>query len=193
MNKIYAFYDSIQTENQSEEFSCANYWKTSWEQNGWETAMLNRSHAQSCPMYGKLQQKVMNLGLSLPPELATEFNKISARFARWCALHAAGGGWMSDYDVFNRSFKPEAAEKTEEKNTLLIVGEPAYLFYATQEHCGKAIKKFLTSEFMKDDKLVPEYELLEINQTTAGYRKSVVHVKKTEDETRSSIMQKLLK
>jgi hypothetical protein len=193
MNKIYAFYDSIQTENQGEEFSCANWWKTSWEKQGWETYMLNRSHAQASPLYSKLQQKVMNLGLKLPPELTAQFNKISARFARWCALHAAGGGWMSDYDVFNKSFKPEAAEKIEEKNTLLVVGDPAYLFYATQEHCGKAIKKLLTEEYIKEGKLVPEYELLEISQTTKGFQKNIVHAKKTEDETRSSVMQKLMK
>jgi hypothetical protein len=193
MKRIYAYYTSIQTEDQGEEFACANWWKTSWEKQGWETVMLNNSHARGCPLYNKMQQKIMNLGLAMLPELATSFNKISARFARWCALHAAGGGWMSDYDVFNRSFTPEAAEKTEEKHTLLVVGEPAYLFYATQQHCGKAVQKFLTSEIIQDNSIVPEYKLLEAPQTTAGFRKSVVHVKKTEDETRSSIMQKLMK
>ena len=35
MKKVYAYYQSIPLSNQNEEFSCANWWKHSWEKNGW--------------------------------------------------------------------------------------------------------------------------------------------------------------
>ena len=96
MKNIYAFYTSIQLADQNEEFACSNWWKTSWEKLGWKTFMLNRSHAQGSHLYNKLASKMMNATSKLPQERRSEVDWLMARFSRWCALHAAGGGWMSE-------------------------------------------------------------------------------------------------
>ena len=104
--KIYAYYQNIAQSKQGEEFACANWWKTSWTNLGWEPVMLNRSHAMGSPLYNKLQQKLMTTAMGLDPVLLNNFDWIVARFIRWCALYAAGGGWMTDYVVVNKEFTP---------------------------------------------------------------------------------------
>jgi hypothetical protein len=193
MKKIYAYYESIALSNQPEEFACANHWKASWEQNGWEPVMLNRSHAQGSHLYNKLQQRMMNSVMGLPAELSTRFHWITARFSRWCALHAAGGGWMCDYDVFNKSFKPETADKSEGKDTLVIVGDPAFLFYATKEHAAAAITKLSRADIIENNSLASEHKLLGVELTTKGLAKQVVHAKPQDETTRSEIMGNLMK
>ena len=108
--------------------------------------MLNRSHAQGSHLYNKLASKMMNASGNLPQERRSELDWLMARFTRWCALHAAGGGWMSDYDVFNLDFSPDKADEIEKKQSLYVCGEPAYLFYATRDMCSAAIMKFISAE-----------------------------------------------
>ena len=162
MKRIYAYYESIQTVPQPEEFQKANYWKTSWEKNGWECVMLNKSHAQGSNLHAKLIAKLMKVALGMPQELLPRFPHLLARYSRLAALHAAGGGWLSDYDVVNIGFTPEMAEKYE-NNTLIVAPDvPSYLFYATREHCGAMISKLLYSEFVIGGKFLPESEILDI-------------------------------
>ena len=119
--KIYAYYESIQTRNQNEEFSCANIWKESWEKYGWEPVMLNSSHSKG----SSLQQKLISRILKAVPHLSLEdqnnLQRLIVRFSRWCALHAARGGWMSDYDVVNIGFTPEDAEKMASTDSLIVL------------------------------------------------------------------------
>jgi hypothetical protein len=125
--------------------------------------MLNRSHAQASSLYNKLMQKIMQLSNGIDPELNTRFDWIIARYVRWCALHAAGGGWMSDYDVANKGFTPQIAQEVEEKGTLQInAGQPACLFYATQEHCANAIRKFTQEPLAEGKEMFFEANVLGI-------------------------------
>lgn len=151
MKRIYAYYTSIPATNQAEEFACANWWKFSWQKAGWDPVMLNRSHAQSCSLYNKLQQKLMNVATTIPQELSHRLHWINARFIRWAALHAAGGGWMSAYDVVNIGFTPQIADKYESKGTVHIVGNYAGLFYATQEHAAHCIRKIVTDSIISTE------------------------------------------
>jgi hypothetical protein len=186
---IYAFYQSIPTADQPEEFACANWWKTSWTANGWTPIMLNRSHAQGSPLYNKLQQK-----------LAQELNKnhglvaraawFQSRFTRWCALHAAGGGWMSDYDVLNLDLTPRVAKDAENKTLLLNEG-PAYLFYASAEHCLGAIRKFISEDLSENGIVRPEIDILNCNPEFGVLLERVVHVRSRGDKCRSAKMQEI--
>jgi hypothetical protein len=192
MKKIYSYYQSIALSNQPEEFACSNWWKQSWTKNGWEPIMLNRSHAQGSPLYQKLQQKLMNTAHGLPPELTNRFDWIVARFVRWCALHAAGGGWMSDYDVFNRSLKPEIAEECEKNDTLQVNDNgPAYLIYATKEHCENAIKKFIQETMVEDNLVRYEGHILGVQGGLVPIIPLVTHAKNTKELPRSGVLKNL--
>ena len=156
--KIYAFYQSVPNAVQADEFGCANWWKTSWEKAGWSPVMLNKSHAQGSSLYNKLQQKLAETINSSQP-LVARSGWVHSRFTRWCALHAAGGGWMSDYDVLNLGLTPQQAGSLT-KTTLLVNEGPAFLFYASGEHCASTIRKMLSEDLTDGDKLRNECDVL---------------------------------
>jgi hypothetical protein len=185
--KVYAFYQSIPTADQPEEFACANWWKTSWAANGWDPVMLNRSHAQGSTLYNKMQQKLARSGIG-QQWLQSTIAWFHARFSRWCALHAAGGGWMSDYDVLNIGLTPEMAKQHAEK-TLLINSGPAYLFYATKDHCANAIKKFLIEDLIEDGNVRFEFDILNAEPDTGTLFEHVIHVHSRGKRSRSVRMQ----
>jgi hypothetical protein len=188
--KIYAYYQSIALSDQAEEFACANYWKQSWESNGWETVMLNKSHAQASGLYNKLSKKLLQTAQALPETMRARLDWIMARYFRWCALHAAGGGWMSDYDVFNKTFKPEDAEQCVENDTIFLNNDaPAYLFYATKEHAENAIKVFLNEPLIENNQLIEEAKILRVDKKVKKTLKKVNHIRCKPDKKRSQIMQ----
>lgn len=151
--------------------------------------MLNRTHSQASNLYGKLQQKLVNETRTLPAEMTTRIHWIMARFARWCALHAAGGGWMCDYDVVNKKFTPDVAEKIESENTLYVnSGNPAFLFYATKEHAGNAIKKFISDPLVKDKKLIDECKILGIKGKAKAESPYLLHAKVKDGLCKSGVM-----
>jgi hypothetical protein len=184
--KIFGYYQSIGTGDQPEEFACANLWKTSWTHFGWEPVMLNRSHAQVSLKYNKMLQKLVG-DLRHSEDLRPRFDWIVARFIRWCALHASGGGWMSDYDVLNTGFTTESAKK--HTGTLSISAGPAYLFYVTPEHALNVINKFL-SEDITNGKLV--YNECDILNTQPSSFEGVLHIKTSDGKKRSQLMQEQL-
>lgn len=158
---IYAYYQSIPGSNQAEEFQAANHWKASWEKAGWNPVMLNRSHAQGSSLYNKLQQKLAST-FHHDQRLVARSAWHHARFTRWCALHAAGGGWMSDYDVLNIGLDPIAARNAVQDagKTLFTNEGPAFLVYATGEHCAAAIRKMLSEDLVEDGVLRPEHDII---------------------------------
>jgi hypothetical protein len=110
-----------------------------------------------------------------------------ARFSRWCALHAAGGGWMSDYDVFNLDFSTEKADEIEKKQSLYVCGEPTYLFYASRDMCSAAIMKFISAEiFNLSEKCMINSDDKDLLQ------KTVKHCQTTAKKKKSDIMQNLM-
>lgn len=142
MKTIHAYYESIPTIRQEEEFSCSNFWKGSWEKSGWNTLMLNKTHSSASPLFRMLMAKLVKE--SVHP-------RIACRFTRWCALHAAGGGWMSDYDVLNKGFTPKMASEIEALHQLqLVAGAGSYIFYATKEKAEEVIRKFIDNPVSVD-------------------------------------------
>jgi len=192
MKKIYAYYESIPLSCQQEEFGCANYWKHSWTANGWEPVMLNRSHAQGSPLYLKMQAKLVKQALGISMDLRNQTPWITARFVRWCALHAAGGGWMSDYDVANLGFTPEQADVHENYATIQINDDaPAYVFYATQDHCANAIKKFIQDDLIDGSKVLNEAQILGLKSGLHECLLLLHHAKSSGAEKRSDVMKSL--
>lgn len=188
---IYAYYESIARTNQGEEFECANWWKTSWTARGWNPVMLNKSHAQASNLYGKLQQKLVQMMYGAPSNLVSQMNWITARYTRWCALHAAGGGWMSDYDVLNIELSPAKATELLSGSTLAVNKGKAFLIYATKEHAESAIKKFMSSDLIVDQKLVSEAITLGVRDTLPEIVKMVKHAQENKKSCRSAIMKNL--
>lgn len=191
--KIYAYYESIQTKNQPEEFACANIWKESWQKNGWEAVMLNTSHAKGSNLYQKLVSRILKTLPLFSLEDQNNLQRVMVRFARWCALDAARGGWMSDYDCVNIGFTPQDADELTKSDALIVIGSPrAHLFYANHEICGGTVSKFIADGIMNGNSIASESELLNFNKEYPDMNKKIVHVRKSDDKTKSQMMRTIL-
>lgn len=186
MKTIYAYYESIQTKDQAEEFSKANYWKESWTRAGWNPVMLNSSHAQISPSRIKITKKLLETYPLIDKEKNESQEMIQARYNRLCALHAAGGGWISDYDVVNTGFKPQIAEAYE-RNSFVICGNPASVLYISKEICNAAINRILSDEFLSsngvmhyEQNVFPQYFNLDV--TTLHHCKKYNDMKKSYED-----------
>jgi hypothetical protein len=149
---IHAYYESIPSIRQEEEFACSNLWKGSWESNGWNCVMLNKTHAAVSPLFRSLMGRFLKYDGIAPSAMA--------RFSRWCALHAAGGGWMSDYDVLNLGFTPSLATEIESVQQLhMVAGKRSYIFYATQAKAEEVIGSFIAKEILSNGAPIPESDI----------------------------------
>jgi hypothetical protein len=188
--KVYSYYESIQTLPQAEQFARANWWKTSWEKNGWDCVMLNKSHAAASNLHTKLIQKLGKLLHTLPDNLRHYYPQIVARYSRWSSLHAAGGGWMSDYDVVNLGFTPsDAIPYQGELN--MTNGRPCFLFYSNRENCAAAIHRFISEEFISDNILKIESDILNIKDRLSNIGDKIRHIDKS-DIPKSEVMASLM-
>lgn len=66
-------------------------WAEAWSAAGWDTRILNLGDAMKHPDFEKYDKPLGDNVSGLYDHLC---------FFRWLAMASAGGGWMSDYDVF---------------------------------------------------------------------------------------------
>lgn len=158
MKNIYAYYESLQANDQAVEFSKANLWKDSWTRAGWNPVMLNSSHAQISPNRIKLQKKLLQTYPLLEKTKNESVEVIQLRFNRLCAIHAAGGGWISDYDVLNYGFTPSNADAYE-TNSFVLSGNPACVMYLSKEICNAALQRILNEDLIEDGVIKYEKEI----------------------------------
>jgi hypothetical protein len=178
---VYAYYESIPSIRQEEEFACSNLWKGSWENKGWACTMLNKTHAVASSLFPKLMTSMLKQTHITP--------RVMARFIRWCALHAVGGGWMTDYDVLNLGFFPADASEIESLHSLqLVAGARSYIFYATKEEAAKAIETFINSTVLENGVSIPEADLLKNEVGIDPVQKALFHPIKDDEMSRSQQM-----
>jgi hypothetical protein len=173
--KIYSYYESIPTRRQEEEFGRANAWKKSWEANGWEPIMLNNSHAKGSPLFQKLVSKVLRVAPELSAADQNNFQKVIIRFVRWCALHAAGGGWMSEYDAVNSGLTKSDAENFEKKSLVLMGDKKLFLFYANEDMCRSCIATFISDDLNIGPEIKSEFDILNCTSSLAEAHGKVIH------------------
>jgi hypothetical protein len=166
--KVYAFYKSVLTVDQNEQFAQSHLWKASWERAGWDCVMLNQTHLGS-PALPALMHKIVAFPY-----------KDQFRFLRWSGLWSAGGGWITDYDVVNLGFTPAMAEEIEKSVDLTVnTGGPAWITYATPGACQEALKTFIETPLVskKDaEKVLPEAKILGVKKDPFKKIGELVHV-----------------
>lgn len=96
---------------------------------------------------------------------------------------------MSDYDVLNKGFTPEIAQEAEANGTLQInAGQPACVFYATQEHCANAIKKFIQEPLIEGKEMLLEANVLGVPSDLCRVMSLLHHAKEKDGFPRSGVM-----
>lgn len=99
---------------------------------------------------------------------------------------------MSDYDVANLGFNPDQAAEYEKEATFQINDVvPAYVFYATQDHCANAIKKFINDDLIDVNTVLAEAHILGVTTELYPILPLLHHAKSTGEEKRSDVMRSL--
>jgi hypothetical protein len=190
--KIYSYYESIPTRRQEEEFGRANAWKASWEANGWQTIMLNNSHAKGSPLFQKLVAKMLRVAPDLSAADQNNFQKTIIRFGKWCAVHAAGGGWMSEYDVINSGFTKSDAEKFEKKSLVLMGDRKCFLIFVNEEMCRSCISTFISDDINIGDKIKSEFDILNCENSLADVDGKLIHPEFELGKSKAELMKSLI-
>jgi len=190
--KIYSYYESISTRRQEEEFGRANAWKESWIKHGWEPIMLNNSHAKGSPLFQKLVAKIFRVAPDLSLSYQNSFQQVIIRFVKWCALHAAGGGWMSEYDVINSGFTKSDAENFEKKSLVLMGEKKSFLIYVNEEMCRSCISTFISDSINIGDKIKSEFDILNCDNSLADVDGKLIHPEFELGKSKAEIMKILI-
>lgn len=155
--------------------------------------MLNNSHAKCSPLFQKLVGKILRISPDLKLEIQNNLQATIIRFVRWCALHAAGGGWMSEYDLINSGFTENDAENLTKKTLVLIGGEKSYLMYATQDMCRTSIASFISEEIIFEKKIRSEFDILNCSNSLADVVQKLVHIDFEIGKSKAEAMHSLIK
>ncbi len=190
--KIYSYYESIPTRRQEEEFGRANAWRESWTKHGWEPIMLNNSHAKGSPLFQKLIAKILRIAPDLSAADQNNFQRIIIRFVKWCALHAAGGGWMSEYDVINLGFTKLDAENFEKKSLVLMGNKKPFLIYVNEEMCRSCISTFISDGINIGGEIKSEFNILNCTNSLAEADGKVIHPELQVGKSKVEIMKSLI-
>lgn len=191
--KIYSYYESFPMRRQEEEFACANIWKGTWEKHGWEAIMLNNSHAKMGSQHQKMISRLFVASKALPAGAQNDFQPIQVKFSRLFALHHAGGGWLSDYDVVNSGFTPQMAEEIEKKCQLFFFdSEKTHLIYVSSAISQAAMQKLMSETLVENEKIRSENEIFSLNTENFESLRNIIHVQANRTEKKSEMMKKII-
>lgn len=90
---IHCYYEPTQDIDETEQRKLIDIWKTEWTAHGWNPVVLNESDAAKHPLCNRARI-IFNSFPTINPK-----GYDMGCWLRYMAVSAAGGGWMSDYDV----------------------------------------------------------------------------------------------
>jgi hypothetical protein len=118
-HKVFTYYEELEYKDTSEQMEMIHHWRTSWSKRGWFPVVLRRADAERHPFF----KEFANAVLRLPTINAVDYEM--ACYHRWLAVAAAGGGYMSDYDVINYSYEARNAPSDLTVHELNLVHQSA--------------------------------------------------------------------
>ena len=120
MHNVFAYHEDFDGNLTADHQLMIDHWRRSWAKQGWNPVVLGVEDAKRNPMFREFDEKCQKLPTVNPIEYEL------ACYRRWMAVAAAGGGFMSDYDVINYGFKPRQPESN------LVI-------YESDTHCNSVV------------------------------------------------------
>lgn len=102
--KIYTYYENVGKEGQQE---LLELWQMSWDRQGFEPIILNRSHAENFKLYEEYYNFILEVHRKASNHNLEDLNYAMAaqlEFAAFATINEPS--FFSDYDVINIKYKP---------------------------------------------------------------------------------------
>ena len=137
----------------SESQELIDVWKKSWQKHGWNTILLDESHAIRNPLFNKLDldNPDANFYKTINPGMLKYHRSCYCRLLAYCQYVRENGVTLyADYDVMNYGFSPNILNYAKENS--YFCGERAVVYLGKEgaEQMEKAMLKFSTEEFKSD-------------------------------------------
>ena len=137
----------------SESEELIGIWKKSWQKYGWNTILLDESHAKSNPLFNKLDLDNPNANFykTINPSMWTYHRSCYCRLLAYCQYVRENGSILyADYDVINYGFSTNILNLTKENS--YFCGERAVVYLGKEgvEQIENALIQFSTEEFKND-------------------------------------------
>lgn len=164
---MHTFFDPVPNSccgmNEEGHETLLDVWKKAWEAEGWQTKVLTKNDAKSHPDFKSLNARLEKLHV-------TPYNRRC--FWRWLAMASlhdedgeeAGGGWMSDYDLFPVGLTSERGVDMSKDGTFKSYSlHVPCLIHASSEEWDRIIHLMIDviPETMEPDKKVTDMFMLQ--------------------------------
>lgn len=154
MNVISYFNLIPGSEFSSESEKLIDIWKKSWQKHGWNTILLNESHAKRNPLLNKLDldNPDANFYKTISPFMWQYHRSCYYRLLAYCQyVRENGVALYADYDVINYGFPADILKSTPEDSYFCPSRCMVYLGNKGKDEIENAILNFNNKEFSENE------------------------------------------
>ena len=138
----------------SESEELIDIWKKSWQKHGWNTILLNESHAKRNPLFNKLDldNPDANFYKTINPSMWTYHRSCYCRLLAYCQYVRENGATLyADYDVINYGFPADILKSTPENSYFCYSRCMVYLGKKGADQIESAILNFNNNAFQESE------------------------------------------
>lgn len=173
MNVISYFNLISDSKFSSESEELTDVWKKSWQKHGWNTILLNESHARANPLFNKLDLDKPNANFykTINPKMWKYHRSCYCRLLAYCQYVSENGATLySDYDVINYNFFVRDALGISIDSHLCRSRCAVYLGTIGAKQIERAILNFSKSSFTEDAKHGSSNDMMVIKKYTDCFK-----------------------
>jgi len=129
-------------------------WKKSWQKHGWNTILLDESHAKNNPLFDELDlnSSEANFYRTIHPSMWKYHRSCYCRLLAYCQYVRENGVVLyADYDVINYGFSPNILNLAKENSYFCVERAVVYLGKKGADQTESAILNFNNNNFQESE------------------------------------------
>jgi len=129
-------------------------WKKSWQKHGWNTILLDESHAKNNPLFDELDlnSSEANFYRTIHPSMWKYHRSCYCRLLAYCQYVRENGVVLyADYDVINYGFSPNILNLAKENSYFCVERAVVYLGKKGADQTESAILNFNNNKFQESE------------------------------------------
>ena len=129
-------------------------WEKSWQKHGWNTILLDESHAKNNPLFDELDlnSSEANFYRTIHPSMWKYHRSCYCRLLAYCQYVRENGVVLyADYDVINYGFSPNILNLAKENSYFCVERAVVYLGKKGADQTESAILNFNNNKFQESE------------------------------------------